>query len=400
MANHGVSTATTISSDPTFEHGFDTYFENLIDLIAQVIPEEIYDTDGSREIGVVAIAAWHHGIAKYAAQHKIPIPPVLLSTLGMLVVLCIIKGLGGKGASSKVVSYFDPGVVFLGDWMALWLVPSLVLFPNALKTVEQPSGGASSVAQMWVKLIVVHFVLWCLSTVGTAKLFELVEKALPPPRNASVVPTAIPSQSTASAATTAAQRTAKQLKVIRFWGVVTASMYAAPALGVWTPTPGSLSPALAGTTITALCWGNAMPAGVKKIFHPLLLAAVASGVAAVLSDRFYGGGGGGGQQSATTNREQCLVATGNDWMDSLHLFTSPSTPPPPSSSSSSSDRALRAGDYFNLLLGPSVVALAFRIFSSAENERVAARMPAVVVASSLSALASLLISPSLGNPST
>ena len=318
----------------------------------------------------------------------------------MLVVLGIIKGLGGKGASNKVVSFFDPGVGFLGDWMALWLVPSLVLFPNALKTVEQPSGGASSVAQMWVKLIVVHFILWCLSTVGTAKLFELVEKALPPPRNASV-PVAIPSQPTATA-TTAAQRTAKQMKLIRFWGVVTASMYAAPALGVWTPTPGSLSPALAGTTITALCWGNAMPAGVKKIFHPLL-AAVASGVAALLSDRFYGSGGGGGGGSALTptggSKEQCLVRAGEDWMDSLHLFTSPSTPPPPSSSSSSSiDRALRAGDYFNLLLGPSVVALAFRIFSSAENERVAARMPAVVVASSLSALASLLISPSLGTP--
>ena len=382
--------------DPTFEHGFETYFENLIDIIAQVIPEEIYNTDGSREIGVVAIAAWHHGIAKYAAQHKIPIPPVLLSTLGMLVVLCIIKGLGGKGASNKVVNYFDPGVGFLGDWMALWLVPSLVLFPNALKTVEQPSGGASSVAQMWVKLIVVHFLLWCLSTVGTAKLFELVEKALPPPRNVSVPPTITPPPSPTTT-TTAAQRTEKQMKLIRFWGVVTASMYAAPALGVWTPTPGSLSPALAGTTITALCCGNAMPAGVKKIFHPLLLAAIASGVAALLSDRLYGSGSGSGQAEMTTGGDQCLVRTGDDWMDSLHLFTSPSTPPPPSSSSSS-DRALRAGDYFNLLLGPSVVALAFRIFSSAENPRVAARMPAVLVASSLSALASLLISPSLGKP--
>lgn len=375
MSNHGTTVAASSSGD-----SFDTYFENLIALIAEAIPEELYDTDGSREIGVIAIAAWHHGIAKLAAKHQVQVPPVLLSTLGMLVVLCILKGVLGKGSSRKVVNFFDPSVGFLGDWMALWLVPSLVLFPNALKTVEQPAEGGSgsgsgSAVTMWVKLIIVHFILWCLSTTGTAKLFELVEKALPPPRNVSTG-----SSSSSSSATTpsrapptpAAVRAAKQLRLLRFWGVVTAGCYAAPATGVWQATPGSLAPALAGTTITSLIAGNMMSPGVKKVLHPLLFCALVSGVAAIVSDRYYAGMGMPGPAGAAGAAvgEYC-VREGEAWQDSLHMYTSPGGPP---KAGADSQPALRAGDYFNLLLGPSVVALAFRIFSSAEDERVAARV--------------------------
>lgn len=189
MAHHGAALAATPASLDA-SSSFETYFESLIALIADAIPEELYNTDGSREVGVVAIAAWHHGIAALASKHNVPVPPVLLSTIGMLVVLCIIKGVGGKGASGSFVTFFEPGVGFLGDWMALWLVPSLVLFPNALQTVERPggNGGGDSDAVMWVKLIVVHFLLWCLSTAGTAKIFQLVERALPPAPGGSPAP--------------------------------------------------------------------------------------------------------------------------------------------------------------------------------------------------------------------
>jgi hypothetical protein len=322
---------------------------------------------------VIAIAAWHHGIAKLAAKHQILVPPVLLSTLGMLVVLCIIKGVFGKGTSGKVVNFFDPSVGFLGDWMALWLVPSLVLFPNALKTVEQPAEGSGGAVSMWVKLIVVHFLLWCLSTVGTAKIFELVEKALPPSNISSSSPPPAP-----ATPTPAAVRAAKQLRLLRFWGVVTAGFYAAPAAGVWAATPGTLAPALAGTTITSLCAGNMMPASVKKVLHPLLFCALMSGLAALVSDRYYGGMGGAGAGAGAGAAGEYCVREGDAWQDSLHLYTTPSGPSPPTAgskgSTGSQGPSLRAGDYFTLLLGPSVVALAFRIFSSAENERVAARV--------------------------
>ena len=60
----------------------------------------------------------------------------------------------------------------------------------------------------------------------------------------------------------------------------------------------------------------------------------------------------------------------------------------------------RAGDYFNLLLGPSCSALAFRIFSQCQDEEIARRLPAILTASSAAAVASLFISPAVvsGNP--
>ena len=107
-----------------------------------------------------------------------------------------------------------------------------------------------------------------------------------------------------------------------------------------------------------------LPPSVKKVVHPLLVAAVASGVAAIVADRFYAPGSAAGA-AAGGGGDYC-VRSGDAWQESLHFFTSPSAPPRPGEG----PRARRAGDYFNLLLGPSVVALAFRIFSSSEDPQV------------------------------
>ena len=149
---------------PTVNKGFlgslGEYFPHVNDLIS---------SDGKKEIGFLAIVAWHHSIAKLAARQKIPFPPVLLSTIGALLGLTLVREIGGKESSDNLVEYFDPSVDFVGTWMSLWLVPSLVLLPNALRKIE----GANK--SMWVKLIITHFVLWCGSTVGSAKLYELLE---------------------------------------------------------------------------------------------------------------------------------------------------------------------------------------------------------------------------------
>ena len=44
---------------------------------------------------------------------------------------------------------------------------------------------------------------------------------------------------------------------------MTAGFYAAPAVGMWHASAGTLAPALAGTTITSLCAGTMLPPSVK-----------------------------------------------------------------------------------------------------------------------------------------
>ena len=130
---------------------------------------DIFSNDGRKEVGFLAIVAWHHSIAKLAARNQISIPPVLLSTISTLLGLSLIRKIKGRESTDRIVEYFDPSVEFLGTWMTLWLVPSLVLLPNALQKIKTPNRS------MWLKLIITHFVLWCGSTVGSAKLYELIE---------------------------------------------------------------------------------------------------------------------------------------------------------------------------------------------------------------------------------
>jgi hypothetical protein len=244
---------------------------------------DLFSSDGHKEIGFFAILAWHHGIAKLAARQKISVPPVLLSTISMLLGLCVVKKVSGRETTDQIVKFFDPSVDFLGTWMSLWLVPSLVLLPNALRKIEK----ADHV--MWVKLIITHFILWYASTLGTAKLYELIERKSNGVSNPVVlsrndltldinVESVIDSNSsdlsqdsahaesnkdeveakigtalTASIEETVgntrllavsadpapptdeeikAEKARKQLKLLRFWGVISAFFYAAPCSGL------------------------------------------------------------------------------------------------------------------------------------------------------------------------
>lgn len=253
--------------------------------LSQHIPSgtDLFSSNGHKEIGFLAILAWHHGIAKLATRQKISVPPVLLSTISMLVGLCAVKQVSGRETTDQIVKFFDPSVDFLGTWMSLWLVPSLVLLPNALRKIEK----ANHV--MWVKLIITHFILWYASTLGTAKLYELIEKksngirnpvelnrndlvldmnvenvidsnssdlsqdSAPAENNRDDVEakhgtaliasieemagnTRLPAANADPAPPTAeeinAEKARKQLKLLRFWGVITAFFYAVPCSGL------------------------------------------------------------------------------------------------------------------------------------------------------------------------
>jgi LrgB-like family len=424
--------------------------------LSQHVPSgnDLFSSDGHKEIGFLAILAWHHSIAKLATRQKISVPPVLLSTISMLVGLCVVKKVSGRETTDQIVKFFDPSVDFLGTWMSLWLVPSLVLLPNALRKIEK----ADHV--MWVKLIITHFILWYASTLGTAKLYELIERKSNGITNPvelnrndltldinvesvidsnsseisqdsahaeiskdeveakngtalieeTVSNTLLPTVNTDPAPPTIeeanAEKARKQLKLLRFWGAITAFFYAVPCSGLIS----SKIPALGifltlclksvklqdsflfilmtvslctsgGTTITALVAGQMMPVDVKKVFHPLLLATAVSAIAAVLSDRFMCTG--------SRHLEEAFGKRGRSWIDSLLCYTTPTA-----SALANGTVAMKTGDYFALVLGPACTALAFRIFS--QSEKLQSKLPAILAASAVSAVTSLLVSPLLG----
>jgi LrgB-like family len=124
-----------------------------------------------------------------------------------------------------------------------------------------------------------------------------------------------------------------------------------------------------------------MPVDVKKVFHPLLLATAVSAIAAVLSDRFMCTGG--------RHLEEDFGKRGRSWIDSLLCYTTPTA-----SALASGTAAMKTGDYFALVLGPACTALAFRIFS--QSEKLQSKLPAILAASAVSAVTSLLVSPLLG----
>lgn len=124
-----------------------------------------------------------------------------------------------------------------------------------------------------------------------------------------------------------------------------------------------------------------MPVNVKKICHPLLLATAVSAIAAVLSDRFMCTG--------SKHLEEAFGKRGRSWIDSLLCYTTPTA-----SALANGTVAMKTGDYFALVLGPACTALAFRIFS--QSEKLQSKLPAILAASAVSAVTSLLVSPLLG----
>lgn len=409
---------------------------NCLQKSIETIAADLFSHDGKREIGLIVITAWHHVIAKLLVQHKIPVPAVLPSTLGALLALFVVKGVSGKEAADNVVQYFDPSVDFLGTWMPLWLVPNLVLLPYAIGKIENPKKS------MWVKLIITHFVLWCGSSIGTAKLYQLIENNLSnsntdaafnglnikaikgiskteiedvnnedngsrhsseslicnegqmvddigqinsnvtsnnSPLVSGIDPLSASTSFNIPKSTSPTDEEIKQkklenkLRLLKFWGGVTVFFYAAPMSGFLK----SKTPALASTTVTALIAGNLMSDKVKKIVHPLLFASVISAVAAVVSDKYL--------NTNKDNLQEIFLLKSKPWEESLFTFTSP-----PHIS-----QDMKAGDYFSLIIGPACVALAFRIFSQAE--KLESKLPSILIATGVSAAASLIVSPLLGS---
>jgi hypothetical protein len=103
----------------------------LLAKIRDVIP---FDVPGRKELGILAILLWHHGISRAmkSCTTKLPLPPVLISVLAALGGLGLTHVTEGQEGVDCVINYFTQSVDFLGNWMALWLVsviPALTWMP-------------------------------------------------------------------------------------------------------------------------------------------------------------------------------------------------------------------------------------------------------------------------------
>ena len=371
-------------------HGEVENTKSWLKLLNDILPENIFkhehSDDFSKQIGVVIISLWFHSVARIT--QRIPqfknIPPVLTSVCVLLLGLNVVQALtegegeaereeereGGEGESSmnsmnlgdseasrsqrqderllterakrgresliqKIVRYFDPSVSFLGNWMSLWLVPPLVLLPNAIKKVGRgvDGRGKGPSAAVWMRVAVVHFGLFVVTNIVSASIYRAIDGPSPQVEVASTVSvTAIASTSIAASedsvseseeeaaaavvvavAAVAEEKRQKQLKIMKFWGGVTIAFYAAAGVG-----KGAISttPALACSSITALSAGVAMPSKIKKVLHPLLFTALVSGVCVILTEKAKRGLGyaGGDVEMGSTGSE-------NDWTRLLFAFT-------------------------------------------------------------------------------
>lgn len=326
---------------------------SLLEKIKSVIP---FDTPGRKEVGIVAIFLWFHGIkrAMDRSDVKIPVPPVLMSILGALGGLGLTHAMEGQEGVDSLINYFTPSVDFLGNYMALWLVPPLVLVPKAASSLKESSPS------MWAKTIVIHYALFLSTIIGAGALYKAIKPS--GETGSTAIPTAAPAATLNAAATAAAAavKRKKQLVVLKFWGVVAIGFHASDGGDA------AKTVALTSTAIAAISAGNMMDPSVKKVLHPLLFSAIVSGVVTIVKDQL------GANPSADP-----IEALVNEFSYKAGIW-----------------KDSKSGDLLYMFLGPACAALAFRIYSQARKMQ--NKLPAIIGASAVAAGASIFISPLIG----
>lgn len=322
--------------------------------------EEYISTSSNRDIGILIIVIYHRLILKLKQRYNLEVPPVLISLLGVLGGLQVIQQVKGKASTDAILKYLDPAATFFAFWMPLWLTPPLVVLPNALLSVKDAD------AKTWCKLAVVHFFLWCLNVLGASKLYAIlksVTKTDPAQAVDRSPSTETSEQCVPSIKATKNNDISKKVKLLKFWLSVAVGFYGCSIAKMCDPTP-----ALATTSIAAMCVGDSLPPEVKQIVHPVIFTAVVTAVATsvlhtvrkdpgssldALNGYFANGKAVGGKDAGT----------------------------------------LTAGDVFFSMLGPCCVGLALRIHTFLQLPEMREVLPAVLGTSAIATLTSLLLSP-------
>ncbi|CAM8982984.1 unnamed protein product [Rhodiola kirilowii] len=161
-------------------------------------------------------------------------------------------------AAAGLEKFFQPALLFIQRWLPLFYVPSLVVLPLAVKDIPAASGLKISliIAGGWLaSLCVAGFIALAVRKMVNTEMMDAEPMKKPPPFT--------PIEGWAWSG----------IFIISFIGAL---LYPA-ALGTSART---CLPFLLSSTILGYIGGTSLPAGLKKVFHPIICCALSADVAA------------------------------------------------------------------------------------------------------------------------
>ncbi|KAG2550201.1 plastidal glycolate/glycerate translocator 1, chloroplastic-like [Panicum virgatum] len=216
-------------------------------------------------LGIVVAADKFLKQAFVAASIKFP-----SALFGMFCVFSVLVVLDAfvPALAKGFLDFFEPATLFIQRWLPLFYVPSLVVLPLAVRDVPAASG---------LKIFVIIFGGW-FASLAVAGYTALAVRKLVKTQLIPAEPMSKPSPFSTS------ETWAWAAIFVASFGV---AYFNPTALGTTTRT--SL-PFLLAATVLGFMVGSGLPAGVKKVLHPIISCALSADLAAVAYGYLSGSG--------------------------------------------------------------------------------------------------------------
>ncbi|CAL1399534.1 unnamed protein product [Linum trigynum] len=206
-------------------------------------------------LGIVLAVDKYLNMAFVAAAIKFP-----SALFGMFCIfsVLIILDTAVPAVAAAVMSFFEPALLFIQRWLPLFYVPSLVVLPLSVKDIPAASG---------VKICLIVAVGW-LASLCVAGFTAIAVRKMVKTEMTDAEPMSKPSPFSA-------------VELCVWIGVFLASFGAAflypTLLGTSART---CLPFLLASTVLGYMIGSGLPAGLKKVFHPIICCALSADLAA------------------------------------------------------------------------------------------------------------------------
>ncbi|CAM6126433.1 unnamed protein product [Calypogeia fissa] len=184
-------------------------------------------------------------------------PSALFGMFCIFILLNVANAVKSEVAT-MIISFFQPAITFIQRWLPLFYVPSLVVVPLAIQGI--PTAAAAKIAL----IIVAGWAASCAVAGSTAMVVRSIVKTEMEP--AEYTPKAAPFADWEVKAMASAM-------VLSF----ALAIYSPTALGTAAMT---VLPFFLSATALGYAIGSNLPAGIKKIFHPIITCAITADVAA------------------------------------------------------------------------------------------------------------------------
>ncbi|CAI0418734.1 unnamed protein product [Linum tenue] len=206
-------------------------------------------------LGIVLAVDKYLKMAFVAASIKFP--SALFGMFCIFSVLVILDSIV-PAAASAVVSFFEPALLFIQRWLPLFYVPSLVVLPLSVKDIPAASGA---------KICLIVAVGW-LASLCVAGFTAIAVRKMVKTEMTDAEPMAKPSPFSA-------------VELCVWIGVFVASFGAAVLYPTLLETSArTCLPFLLASTVLGYMIGSGLPAGLKKVFHPIICCALSADLAA------------------------------------------------------------------------------------------------------------------------